>query len=104
MSAASVIPASVLSLVLFSPSLEAVDTDNVVKDSRYVSVQIGATPVQSNVLKSVIRVSIPDTITTVGAALQYLVEPYGYQLDDEIETAKKSDLYVLLTRPLPAPH
>ncbi|BFM18925.1 hypothetical protein R50073_51080 (plasmid) [Maricurvus nonylphenolicus] len=104
MSAASVIPASVLSLVLLSPSLEAMNTDNVVKDSRYVSVQIGATQAQSHVLQSMIRVSIPDDITTVGSALQYLLEPYGYQLDDQIETAKVSDLYVLLTRPLPAPH
>jgi len=104
MSAASVIPASVLSLVLLSPSLEAMETDSVVKDSRYVSVQIGATQAQSHVLQSVIRVSIPDDITTVGSALQYLLEPYGYQLDDQIETAEVSDLYVLLTRPLPAPH
>lgn len=104
MSAASVIPASVLSLVLLSPSLEAMETDNVVKDSRYVSVQIGATQAQINVLQSVIRITIPDDIITVGTALQYLLDPYGYQLDDEIETTEVSDLYVLLTRPLPAPH
>lgn len=104
MSTASVIPASVLSLVLLSPSLEAMETNSVVKDSRYVSVQVGATTAQSHVLQSVIRVTIPDDITTVGTALQYLLEPYGYQLDDEIETVEVSDLYVLLTRPLPAPH
>ena len=104
MSAASVIPALLLSLVLLSPSLEATNTDNVVKDSRYVSVQIGAEPDQRNILQSVIRVTIPDDITTVGTALQYLLDPYGYQLDDQIEATEVSDLYVLLTRSLPAPH
>lgn len=109
MSAASVIPASVLSLLLLAPPIQAEKANNegfpnTIKDSRYVSVQIGATAAQTNVLKSVVQITIPNHITTVGAALQYLIKPYGYELDDEIEAGEASGLYVLLTRALPDPH
>lgn len=109
MSAASVIPASVLSLVLIAPSLQAMNTADVVspgvvKESRYVSHRVGASPEQIDLMQSVVRTTIPDQRKTVGAALQYLLKPYGYRLDDELDESESLDFYVLLTRPLPESH
>lgn len=109
MSAVSVIPVSVLSLLLLAPSLQAMDAAGVashgaVKESRYVSHRVGATAEQMDVMQSVVRTTIPDQIKTVGAALGYLLKPYGYQLDDEDDEPKSLDFYLLLTRPLPESH
>ncbi|MCW8885660.1 MAG: hypothetical protein OQK12_10475 [Motiliproteus sp.] len=109
MSAASVIPASVLSLVLLAPSLQAMNTADVVsqgavKESRYVLHRVGATSKQMDVMQTVVRTTIPGQIKTVGTALEYLLKPYGYQLDDEGDETTQLDFYVLLTRPLPEPH
>ena len=109
MSAASVIPASVLSLALLAPSLQAMNTadavlSDTVKESRYVSQRVGATVEQMDVMQSVVRTTIPNQIKTVGAALGYLLKPYGYQLNDEGDESSPLDFYVLLTRPLPEPH
>lgn len=109
MSAASVIPASVLSLMFLAPSLQAMDTADVVshgkvKESRYVSQWVGPTEAQMDVMESIVRTTIPDQIKTVGAALQYVLKPHGYQLDDDADNAESLDFYVLLTRQLPEPH
>ena len=109
MSAVSVIPASVLSLMFLAPSLQAMDMADVVshgkvKESRYVSQWVGPTEAQMDVMESIVRTTIPDQIKTVGAALQYVLKPYGYQLDDDADNAESLVFYVLLTRQLPEPH
>lgn len=104
MSVASALPISVLSLLLLAPSLQAMDATDVVRQSRYVSQQVGPTLAQTDVMQSVVRVSIPEQILSVGAALQYLLKPYGYQLDDAMDDSESLAVYVLLTRTLPEPH
>lgn len=109
MSAASVIPASVLGLILIAPSLQAMDTaeavsQGAVKESRYVLHRVGASQQPVDVMQSIVRTTIPDQIKTVGAALQYLLKLYGYQLEDNAEKPESLGFYVLLTRPLPEPH
>lgn len=109
MSAVGVIPASVLSLMLLAPSLQAMNTADAVsssevKESRYIVQKVGATSAQLDVMQSAVRITIPGQIKTVGAALQYLLKPYGYRIDDELGEVESLDFYVLLTRPLPEPH
>ncbi|AEF05683.1 PilL protein [Alteromonas naphthalenivorans] len=105
----NVIPASVLSLIFLAPPLQAMDATDValhgkVKESRYVAQWIGPTESQLDVMESVLRLIVPEQVTTVGSAIQYLLKPYGYQLDDKTDDEESLDFYVLLTRPLPEPH
>ena len=106
MSTARVVLASVLNLLLLAPSLPlwAAGTVDAVAESRYVLQRVDASRVQKDVLQSIVRETIPNQITSVGAALQYLLEPYGYQLDDRGDKSGSLNFYVLLTRPLPKPH
>lgn len=102
MSAVRVISTTAFSLLLLAPVLQAKDWS--IQESRYVTQQVGPTLAQADLMKSVIRVSIPERVLSVGAAIQYLLKPYGYQLDDEMGPPESLAAYVLLTRPLPEPH
>lgn len=80
----------------------AEEISSVIPESRYVSVQVGATPAQLNLLESVLSVHIPESIETIGAALEYVLHPYGFRLFNTEEALPEQAL--LLSLALPDPH
>jgi type IV pili sensor histidine kinase/response regulator len=90
-------------LVLGISSLSlAEEISSVIPESRYVSVQVGATPTQRNLLESVFSIHIPEQLGTIGEALPYLLHPYGFRLLNIEEALPEQAL--LLTLALPDPH
>ncbi len=80
----------------------AAEISSVIPESRYVSVQVGATPVQLNLLESIISIHIPKQLETIGEALAYLLHPYGLRLLNTEEALPEQAL--LLSLALPDPH
>ncbi|PCJ37341.1 MAG: hypothetical protein COA75_03550 [Cellvibrionales bacterium] len=80
----------------------AEEISSVIPESRYVSVQVGATPAQRNLLESVLSVHIPKQLETIGEALAYLLHPYGLRLLKTEEALPEQAL--LLSLALPDPH
>ncbi|MBL1292703.1 MAG: hypothetical protein COB61_002420 [Thiotrichales bacterium] len=80
----------------------AEDISLVIPESRYVSVEVGATPTQRNLLESVLSVHIPESLETIGAALEYVLHPYGFRLLNTEEVLPEQSL--LLSLALPDPH
>ena len=80
----------------------AEEISSVIPESRYVSVQVGATPAQLNLLESVLSVHIPESIETIGAAIEYVLHPYGFRLFNKEEALPEQAL--LLSLALPDPH
>ena len=80
----------------------AEEISSVIPESRYVSVQVGATPAQRNLLESVLSVHIPESLETIGAALEYVLHPYGLRLLNTEEALPEQAL--LLSLALPDPH
>lgn len=74
----------------------------VIPESRYVSVQVGATPTQRNLLETVLSIHIPESLETIGAALEYVLYPYGLRLLNTEEALPEQTL--LLSLALPDPH
>ncbi|WP_101757303.1 hypothetical protein [Oceanicoccus sp. KOV_DT_Chl] len=92
----------VLALVLFlSPCALAGIAESRTFESRYLSVQVGPEQAQTDLLQSIIEIRIPEKITTVGEALNYLLRPYGFQLDINPDSDEQ---YLLLMLALPEPH
>ncbi len=76
-------------------------------ESRYLSAQVGPEDVEIDLLKSIVDLRAPEKITTVGGALDYLLRPYGFQLDDSHELNEPSGVneqYLLFVLTLPEPH
>lgn len=80
----------------------AEEISSVMPESRYVSVQVGATPTQHNLLESVLSIHIPESLETIGEALAYLLYPYGLRLLNTEEARPEQAL--LLSLALPDPH
>ena len=80
----------------------AEDISLVIPESRYVSVEVRATPAQRNLLESVLSVHIPVSLETIGAALEYVLHPYGFRLLNTEEAMPEQSL--LLSLALPDPH
>lgn len=81
--------------------------DSRILESRYLSVPMGPESTQTDLLKSIIDIRVPEQITTVGGALDYLLRPYGFQLDDSHkadEQPEADEQYLLLVLTLPEPH
>jgi FimV-like protein len=81
--------------------------DSRILESRYLSVQVGPEDAQTDLLQSIIDIRVPEQITTVGEALDYLLRPYGFQLDDSHEVDEQPEVdeqYLLLVLTLPEPH
>lgn len=81
--------------------------DSRILESRYLSVQVGPEDAQTDLLQSIIDIRVPEKITTVGGALDYLLRPYGFQLDDSHEADEQPEAgeqYLLLVLTLPEPH
>ena len=92
----------VLALVFSIPSVALAGIEESrTFESRYLSVQVGPEQAQTDLLQSIVEIRIPEKITTVGASLNYLLEPYGFQLDDNPESDGQ---YLLLILVLPEPH
>jgi len=85
-----------------SSRLLAEEISSGIPESRYVSVQVGATPTQRNLLESVISIHIPKHLETIGEALTYLLRPYGLRLLNIEEALPEQAL--LLSLALPNPH
>lgn len=87
---------------------DATDTmDSRIFESRYLSVQVRPDSAQTDLLKSIVDIRIPERITTIGGSLNYLLKPYGFQLDDSNEADDQSEIdeqYLLLILTLPEPH
>ena len=64
--------------------------------------RVGAIQEQTELLQSIVDIQIPERITTVGQALEYLLQPYGFQLQDDEDSANEQIL--LFTLNLPRPH
>lgn len=75
--------------------------DRRVFENRYLSVQVGAEHAQIDLLQSIIEIQIPGQFKTVGGSLNYLLKPYGFQIDDNPES---DDQYLLFMLALPGPH
>ncbi len=80
----------------------AEEISSVIPESRYVSVQVGATPTQRNLLESIISIHIPKQLETIGESLAYLIRPYGLRLLNTEEALPEQAL--LLSLALPDPH
>lgn len=81
--------------------------DSRIFESRYLSVQVGPESTQTDLLKSIVDIRVPERITTVGGSLDYLLKPYGFQLDASHEADEQSEAdeqYLLLILTLPEPH
>jgi len=82
-------------------------TDSRILESRYISAQVGPESAQTDLLKSIVDIRVPEQITTVGGSLDFLLRPYGFQLDDSHEADEQPEVdeqYLLLVLTLPEPH
>ena len=93
--------ATVLVLPLTVQATTTETADNRIFESRYLSVQVGPESAQTDLLKSIVDIRVPEQITTVGGSLDYLLKPYGFQLEDCPEVDEQ---YLLLILMLPEPH
>ena len=93
--------ATVLVLPLTVQATTTETADNRIFESRYLSVQVGPESAQTDLLKSIVDIRVPEQITTVGGSLDYLLKPYGFQLEDSPEVDEQ---YLLLILMLPEPH
>lgn len=83
------------------------EADSRIFESRYLSAQAGPENAQTDLLKSIVDIRVPEKITTVGGSLDYLLKPYGFQLDDSHEVDEQPEAdeqYLLLVLTLPEPH
>lgn len=81
--------------------------DSRILESRYLSVPMGPEDAQTDLLQSIVDLRVPEQITTVGEALDYLLRPYGFQLDDSHEADEQPEAdeqYLLFILMLPEPH
>lgn len=96
---------AILTVVFVLPlTVQAGTTDTAdsrIFESRYLSVQVGPETAQTDLLQNIVDVRVPAQITTVGGSLDYLLRPYGFQLDDSPEVDEQ---YLLLVLTLPEPH
>lgn len=102
---------AILTIVFALPLTVQADTtdtvDSRILESRYLTVQLGPEVAKTDLLKSIVDLRVPEKITTVGGALDFLLRPYGFQLDDSHEADKQSEAdeqYLLLVLTLPEPH
>ena len=82
-------------------------TDSRILESRYLTVQVGPEVAKTDLLKSIVDLRVPEKITTVGGALDFLLRPYGFQLDNSHEADEQPEAdeqYLLLVLTLPEPH
>lgn len=92
----------VLPLSCMAPAISlALDDDRTIENG-YLTTHVGVEHDQVNLLNSIVSLSIPTKIQTVGDAINYVLSKYGYRLhiDNEINQAQ----YVLLEQDLPQPH
>lgn len=95
----------ILTIVMILPL--TVQAGTRILESRYLSAQVGPEDAQIDLLQSIVDLRAPEQITTVGGALDYLLRPYGFQLDDSHEVNEQSEVdeqYLLLVLALPEPH
>ena len=96
---------AILTIVFALPLTVQADTtdteDSRILESRYLSVPMGPESAQTDLLKSIVDIRVPEQITTVGGSLDYLLKPYGFQLEDSPEVDEQ---YLLLILMLPEPH
>lgn len=102
---------AILTIVFALPLTVQADTtdtvDSRILESRYLSVPVGPESAQTDLLQSIVDIRIPEQITTVGGALDYLLRPYGFQLDDSHkvdEQPEADEQFLLLVLTLPEPH
>ena len=91
-----------LSLLTFIPISAFSQNDKEVVEQGYLITKIGADDSQAHLLDSILNIRMPDTIQTVGAAVEYILSQYGYSLG--IEEGIHEEQYVLLVKALPQPH
>ncbi len=73
-----------------------------VQVGRYATLRPMPTREQAELLVAQTMVSLPGSVTTVGEAVAYLLQPSGYRLAPEV--AAEPSRAVLLALPLPEPH
>lgn len=102
---------AILTIVFALPLTVQADTtdtvDSRILESRYLTVQLGPEVAKTDLLKSIVDLRVPEKITTVGGALDYLLRPYGFQLDDSHEVGERPEAdeqNLLLVLTLPEPH
>ena len=102
---------AILTIVFALPLTVQADTtdtvDSRILESRYLSVPMGPESAQTDLLKSIVDIRVPEQITTVGGSLDFLLRPYGFQLDDSHEADEQPEVdeqYLLLVLTLPEPH
>ena len=90
-----------LMTLLVVPVTYAVDNTKTIPESRYVSVRAKPLPGQQDLLTSIVDIQMPERIQSVGQALEYLLDPFGFQLEAVNDIA---DQYLLFVLGLPEPH
>ncbi len=102
---------AILAVVFVYPLSVQADTAGMagsrIFESRYLSAQVGPEDAQIDLLQSIVDLRVPEQINTVGEALDYLLRPYGFQLDDSHEVDEQPEAdeqYLLLVLTLPEPH
>lgn len=88
-----------IALGLFACAAHAHDT---VQTDRYTQVSLAPTPAQQDPLQVVINTRIPQHVTTVGGAIDYLLARSGYRLAAPENRDPKAELLYQL--PLPEVH
>jgi type IV pili sensor histidine kinase/response regulator len=102
---------AILAVVFVYPLSVQADTAGMagsrIFESRYLSAQVGPENAQIDLLQSIVDLRVPEKTTTVGGALDYLLRPYGFQLDDSHDLNEPSEVneqYLLFVLTLPEPH
>ena len=87
-----------LGVLIFAP----VCAQDWVQTGRYASVATIPTPAQQAPLDAIISIEFPEPVSTVGAAIQMLVDGSGYELSDILYW--DVEVLELFERPLPGVH
>ncbi len=88
--------------VVLSPAIRAETGFPGVLESRYIMVQSGPTEAQQYPLQTMIDMQIPQSLDTVGAAVDYMLMPHGFHVLHEKHRTTAQSLLALL--PLPKAH
>lgn len=94
---------TVITSVLVSYSLGAYAKNNLVNETtqigRYLSIPNKPNKSQLNLLSQTIQVRFPQSVQTVGEAMNYLLRFSGYSLVDN--TKMSQELKIIISKPLP---
>lgn len=88
---------------LLAPSIaNATSSFDYIDVNRFVGVKVNKNEQQNDPLNTVIKITVPESISTVGQAINFILEDSGYTLSPVTEM--QNETKTLLSRPLPRIH